>query len=133
MAAARGITGVTFTSAGTGATAGATATDASILIGIERGVDLSTHRARILTPKMIGSDTLVLALAASHLPTIHSLTSSANVYLLDEYATHGERHRSVPDPFGGDLPDYRAAADDIESMLQGAMDRIVSEGASRRR
>ncbi|HXC26267.1 MAG TPA: low molecular weight protein arginine phosphatase, partial [Gemmatimonadaceae bacterium] len=41
LAADRGITGVTFASAGTGALDGAPANDASILVGIERGVDLS--------------------------------------------------------------------------------------------
>jgi protein-tyrosine-phosphatase len=133
MAASRGITGVVFTSAGTGATEGAPPTDAAILIGIERDVDLSGHRARTLTPDMIDGDTLVLALSTSHLPVIHALTSSTNVYLLDEYATHGDRHRSVSDPFGGDLADYRAAADEIESMLGGALDRIASEGASQHR
>jgi protein-tyrosine-phosphatase len=133
MAASRGITGVRFASAGTGATEGAPPTDAAILIGIERDVDLSSHRARTLTPEMIDGDTLVLALAMSHLTVLHALSSSTNVYLLDEYATHGDRHRSVSDPFGGDLADYRAAADDIESMLRGALDRIASEGASQRR
>jgi protein-tyrosine-phosphatase len=133
MAAERGITGVTFASAGTGALDGALATDASILVGLERNVDLSLHRARNLTANLVDSETLILVLATSHLAAVRAIAPSATVYLLDEYASHGERHRSVPDPFGGDLEEYRAAADTIESMLPGTLDRIASEGASNHR
>jgi len=131
MARQRGISGVTFASAGTGAPDGSPASDASILVGIERGVDLSTHRARTLTSDMIDDDTLLLALSASHLPSLPAVAPEATVYLLDEYASRGESQRSVSDPFGGDLDDYRIAADDIEAMLRGALDRIAAEGASR--
>ena len=133
LADERGMTGVTFASAGTGAFDGAPATDESILVGIERGLDLSLHRARSLTAQLATDDTLILVLAASHLAAVHATAPNANVHLLDEYASHGEHRRSVPDPFGGDLEAYRAAADDIEAMLPGALDRIASEGASNRR
>lgn len=132
MAAERGITGVTFASAGTSALDGAPASDASILVGIERGVDLSRHRARTLTPALAGGDTLILALSASHLSAVRAIAPDALVYLLDDYASRGASRRSVSDPFGGGLEDYRAAADDIEAMLQGVLVRVAAEGASRR-
>lgn len=133
MAEERGITGVTFTSAGIGALEGAPASDAAILIGIERGVDLSRHRARSLTSVLhhTAGDTLILTLSRSHLPAVRTMTPETPVYLLDDYASRGEHQRSVSDPYGGGLEDYRAAADDIEAMLPGALDRIATERTPR--
>lgn len=129
MAAERGLQ-VGFASAGTGAALGASATDGAILVGLERGLDLSRHRSRPLLPEDVTSDTIVLAMSASHIPGIHSVAPRARVALLDEYASRGASARSVADPFGGDLSDYRRAADEIEEMLGAALDRISADRAA---
>jgi len=122
----RGIA-ATFASAGTGAALGSPATDGAILIGLERGVDLSRHRSRPLLPAAIIGDTVVLAMASGHISGIRAVVPKARVYLLDEYASHGASMRAVADPYGGDLADYRQAADAIEAMLDAVLDRLVSE------
>ncbi len=130
MSETRGVK-ATFESAGTGAAIGAPATDAAILVGIERGLDLSRHRSRPLRPEMIDDDTVVLVMGSSHIAGVRALSPNARVFMLDEYGSHGASRRTVADPFGGDLDDYRRAADDIEQMLEAALDRIVAErGAS---
>ncbi len=126
LADERGLS-IDFASAGTGAALGAPANDGAILVGLERGVDVSRHRSRPLLPEDVAGDTVVLALAASHLAGIRAVTPRARVALLDEYASHGASSRSVADPFGGDLADYRRAADEIEEMLGPALDRIAAE------
>jgi protein-tyrosine-phosphatase len=133
MAADRGLTDVIFTSAGIAAGVGAPATDAAVLIGIERGLDLSRHRSRPFNESMIGDDTLVLGLSTTHVPAVRALVPKARVHLLDDYATRGASNESVTDPFGGDLMEYRIAADHIESMLAGALDRIAAEQLARGR
>jgi hypothetical protein len=50
--------------------------------------------------------------------------------MLDEYASNGASMRPIADPFGGDLDDYRGAADAIESMLDAVLDRLVAERAT---
>ncbi|MDQ2889834.1 MAG: low molecular weight protein arginine phosphatase [Gemmatimonadota bacterium] len=121
---------VTFTSAGIGAALGSPANDGAILVGLERGVDLSRHRSRPLLPAAVGPDTVVLVMASGHLAGVHSMVPDARVYLIDEYASHGASVRPVADPYGGDLGDYRAAADAIEEMLDGVLDRLMSERAT---
>lgn len=106
---------------------GSPANDAAILVGIERGVDLSRHRSRPLLPSAVTNDTIVLAMAPGQIPGIRSVAPNARVYLLDEFASYGETMRPVVDPYGGDLPDYREAADAIEAMLGGVLDRLMSE------
>lgn len=129
MAAERGLQ-VGFASAGTGAARGASANDGAILVGIERGLDLSRHRSRPLLPEDVTSDTIILAMSESHLPGIQAVAPRARVALLDEYASRGASARSVADPFGGDLNDYRRAADEIEEMLGAALDRISADSSA---
>ena len=131
MAAERGLRDVTFASAGTGAVNGSGASDGSVLIGVEEGLDLSTHRARQLTPAIVEPDTIILALASSHLDAIDAIVPNARVYLLDAYASRDQHQQSVSDPFGGPLEEYREAATQIEGMLHGVLDRLASERASR--
>lgn len=126
LAAQRGLA-VDITSAGTGAALGAPANDAAILVGIERGVDLSRHRSRPLLPGEIPPGAIVLTMSPSHSAGVRALAPRARVYLLDEYASNGLTSRTIADPFGGTLDDYRRAADEIESMLDGALDRLAAE------
>ncbi|MGI9090873.1 MAG: low molecular weight protein arginine phosphatase [Gemmatimonadaceae bacterium] len=126
MAADRALA-VEFSSAGTGAALGAPANDGAMLVGLERGLDLSRHRSRPLLPEDVAGDTIVLAMSRSHIPVIHAVVPDARVALLDEYGSRGASLRSVADPFGGDLNDYRHAADEIQQMLGPALDRIAAD------
>ena len=126
LSAERGLD-VNFASAGTGAAAGAPATDAAILVGLERGVDLSRHRSRPLQPALVDESTVVLAMSAGHVAGIRAAVPNARVFLLDEYGSYGASMRTVADPFGGDLADYRRAADEIEAMLGPVLDRVAAE------
>ncbi len=127
----RGLT-LDFASAGTGAALGAAATDGAILVGLERGVDVSRHRSRPLLPEEVAGDCIVLALASNHVAGIRAVAPHARVALLDEYASRGASSRSVADPFGGDLEDYRRAADEIEQMLGPALERAAAESSADR-
>lgn len=124
---------VAFSSAGTGAALGAPANDGAILVGLERDVDLSRHRSRPLLPAAASGDTVVLAMAATHIPGIRAVVPNARIYLLDEYGSLGKSMRQVADPYGGELSDYREAADAIESMLGAVLDRLEAELMEERR
>lgn len=129
LAAERGLQ-IGFGSAGIGAALGAPVTDGAMLVGLERGVDLSRHRSRPLLPEDISGDTIVLALSENHIPVIRAVLPHARVALLDDFASHGTSARSVADPFGGDLSEYRRAADEIEEMLGPALDRLAADSAA---
>lgn len=121
---------ITFASAGTGAALGSPATDGAILVGLERGVDLSRHRSRPLLPNSISHDTLILVMSETHVSGVRAVAPKARVYLLDDYASFGASSRNVVDPYGGELADYRVAADAIEEMLEPVLARVVSERAT---
>ena len=121
---------ITFASAGTGAALGSPATDGAILVGLERGVDLSRHRSRPLLPNCITRDTVILVMSESHVSGVRSVAPKSRVFLLDDYGSYGASSRNVVDPYGGELTDYRVAADTIEEMLEPVLARVVSELAT---
>lgn len=119
-----GRTDVSVASAGTQAWDGSSASDGSILVGLERGLDLSSHRSRMLTAEIVGSSDLILAMSEQHAARVKELNPDANVHLLAGFASGESPGRIVQDPFGGDLDSYRETADDLERELFGLLERI---------
>src|SRR5437667_10397595 len=66
--AQRGIDGLEVASAGTGAWDGAPVSVGAYLVGLERGLDLSAHRARLLARALVAQAERMLAIARRHPP-----------------------------------------------------------------
>ncbi|MGI9043322.1 MAG: low molecular weight protein arginine phosphatase [Gemmatimonadaceae bacterium] len=126
MAADADRSDIEVSSAGTQAWDGSPASDGSLLVGMERGLELSAHRSRQLTTEMLEEADLVLVMAPSHLAQAKEMHPPANVHLLGGYVAGGINASTVQDPFGGDLAAYRETADDIERELQGILEKIPS-------
>ena len=60
-----GLTSLEVGSAGTGALPGAPASEGAYLVMLERGVDLSAHRARLLTRELIEESDVILTMSRS--------------------------------------------------------------------
>lgn len=112
-------------SAGTHAWVGSPASDGAILVGMERGLDLTGHRSRLLTREILEQSDLVLVMSPSHLARVRELAPKSNVHLVGGFSTGRENH-VVQDPFGGDLAAYRETADDLEHELAGLLEKIPS-------
>ena len=124
IAADAGRADVEVSSAGTNAWDGSPPSDGALLIGMERGLDLSGHRSRHLTKEIVDENDLVLAMAPSHLARVKELSESANAHLLAGFTTGLRKDEPVQDPFGGDLEAYRETADELERELSGILERI---------
>jgi protein arginine phosphatase len=126
----RGLSDVDVSSAGTSAWDGAPASDGALLVGMERGLDLSPHRAQTLTRDLIRDVDLVLAMGPHHLERIEALGGAGKSYLLTDFASRGASARPVNDPIGGELELYRATADELEQEVRRVFDRITAERSS---
>lgn len=126
----RGLTDVEIASAGTSAWDGAPASDGALLVGMERGLDLSQHRAQTLTRELVADADLVLAMGPHHLERIEALGGSGRAYLLTDFASRGASIRPVNDPIGGELDVYRVTADELEQEVRRVFDRITAERSS---
>src|SRR3982750_4669540 len=106
IAIERGLHDVEVMSAGTSAHDGAPASDGSLLVGMERNMDLVTHRAQTLTRALVGEADLILAMGPHHLERIEALGGAGKAYLLSDYASHGATSRPISDPVGAELEVY---------------------------
>jgi protein arginine phosphatase len=121
----RRIGDINVSSAGTNALDNIPATDEALLVGMERGVDLTSHRSRQLTPAIISEADLIFVMTPGHLEQVKQMGGRGKVHVIDEYAS-GAADKGISDPYGGDLEAYRKTADALEDELERLFDRLQS-------
>jgi protein-tyrosine-phosphatase len=126
----RALADVEVQSAGTSAWDGAPASDGALLVGMERNLDLSQHRAQTLTRELVRDADLILAMGPHHLERIEALGGTGKSYLVTDFASRGASARPVNDPIGGELDVYRTTADELEHEVRRVFDRITAERSS---
>ncbi|HWP37479.1 MAG TPA: low molecular weight protein arginine phosphatase [Gemmatimonadales bacterium] len=120
-------TDVTVASAGTGAWDGAPASEGAYLVGLEHGLDLSAHRARLLTRELVQGADLILTMARHHRARVHELGGDGRTFVLGEYAGVTGEEAEVSDPFGGDLEIYRTTYSQLDGLVRDALQRVLAE------
>ena len=128
--AERGRSDVTVASAGTSAWQDASASDGSLLVGLEHGLDLGNHRAQVLTRDLVTAADLVLAMGPHHLEAAEAMGAETKAFLLADYASRGASRAPVSDPFGGDLDVYRATWAELDAHVRLTLDRALAERGS---
>jgi protein-tyrosine-phosphatase len=123
--ASRGAEQVTVSSAGTGAWDGSPVSEGAYLVGLEHGVDLSSHRAQLLTRELVKSADLILTMSSHHRARVAELGGEDKVHVLGEYAGRDEGRAEVSDPFGSDLASYRQTYDELQELIGGVVSRVA--------
>ncbi len=110
-------------SAGTHALEGNPASEFSIIAAYENGIDISGHRARMLNSEMIRSSDVILCMEPSHLERVLSIGVSVNgrLYNLADFSGV-KRMKSIRDPYGCSLCEYRECFEDIKRCCSHFMD-----------
>ena len=124
-AAARGLDQVTVSSAGTGAWDGAPVSEGAYLVGLENGLDLSNHRARLLTRDLVRAADLVLVMSGHHLARVAELGGEDKAHLLGAYAGREAARTEVNDPFGSDLASYRNTYTELQELIGAVVSRVA--------
>ena len=120
----RGWTHVAVASAGTGAVEGAPASENSVLVGAERGLDLGAHRSRPLEAGLVDWADLILAMSPSHLAAVVELGGAEKVAMLTDFIEGPGFGAPIDDPFGGDPEAYRRAYDQIAVAVDGLLAKL---------
>jgi protein-tyrosine-phosphatase len=121
----RGVEQVSVSSAGTGAWEGAPVSEGAYLVGLEHGLDLSGHRAQLLTRDLVRSADLILTMSGHHRARVAELGGEDKVHLLGEYVNRDEGKEEVNDPFGSDLSSYRATYDELQELMNRVVSRVA--------
>lgn len=111
-------------SAGTGAWEGAPASEGAYLVGLEHDIDLSHHRARLLTRDLVRGSDLILTMARHQRARVEDLGGEGKVYVLGEYVGLTGAEAEVGDPFGAGLEVYRETFDQLEGLAAVAAERF---------
>ncbi len=118
---------VTASSAGTSAWEGAPASDGALLVALEEGLDLSMHRAQVLSRELVAAADLILVMSPHHGERAIVLGGEGRTHLLTDYAARTTTGRPVQDPFGGELDLYRATLVELSSEMALVFDRLAAE------
>jgi protein-tyrosine-phosphatase len=123
--AAKGITQVSVSSAGTGAWDGAPASEGTYLVGLENGLDMSEHSARLLTREIVREADLILVMSGHHLARVAELGGENKVHLLGSFIGREGERAEVSDPFGSDLASYRTTFAELQELIGGVVSRVA--------
>jgi protein-tyrosine-phosphatase len=123
--ATRGAEQITVSSAGTGAWDGAPISEGAYLVGLEHGLDLSGHRARLLGRELVKSADLILTMSGHHRARVAELGGEDKVHMLAEFAGRDETRSEISDPYGSDLASYRQTYDELEELIGGVVSRVA--------
>lgn len=109
--------------AGTATVQGLPATSHAVTTMQEHGLDLTGHRSQPVTPSLLKSVDLVLAMTAGHREALRAQfpAHAQKVYTLAEYAGSAS---DVRDPYGGPLDEYRRTAQSLAELLSAAVTRM---------
>ncbi len=90
----------------------------------KRGIDISHHRARLVTEEMLARADVVLVMTESHRRSLFHLAPRElkKVYLLSELV--GE-HRDIPDPYGDPQEAYEAVAAMLETYIERGLPTLL--------
>jgi protein-tyrosine phosphatase len=102
---------ITVESAGLGALVGYPASENAVTLMQERGLDISQHRARQVTPDMVHAADLVLVMEAGHKRAIDANEPAARgkIYRLGEW-----QNKDISDPYRQPREAFEEALADIE-------------------
>lgn len=121
--------------AGLAAFPGAPASPHAITVMKERGLDLSPHRAKLVTRELVEWADLILTMTGYHKDRLLAQYPDAQgkVFTLGEYAagsspgapgTPGVQGEDIADPFGGSEEDYRQTAGILEEVLRAVLSAL---------
>jgi protein-tyrosine phosphatase len=132
-AADAGLTGVTFTSAGTSAEEWDEPIDSrAAAVLTEHGYRADGHRAHRVTKAEIEGADLVIAMEDLHLRQMTVLSPGAlNISLLTDFDPAAAPGSGVPDPWYGTAAGFENTLEIIKSAMPGVLDRVRELQADR--
>ncbi|KFD42316.1 protein tyrosine phosphatase [Peptococcaceae bacterium SCADC1_2_3] len=108
---------IEISSAGLAAWPGAPASKEAVTVMQEMGLDLSKHRAKLLTPEMVKQAGLILTMTRMHRVQVCEMVPEAanKTFTLVAYA--GESDEDIIDPLGYSINVYRKCATTLKDLI----------------
>ncbi len=104
---------------------GSDASDNSVTVMKEQGIDISGRKSRQITAEMIDRADYVFAITSSHKDILNAMFGKA-----DKIITLAEavgKNTDIADPFGGSVLEYRRCRDIIKDMILKLTEKLKQE------
>jgi protein-tyrosine phosphatase len=111
-------------SAGINAATGQTATKEAVEVMEENGIDISSHRSKMLMKEDLKENDKVFTMTNSQKEVIEDMYDFDEVYTLKHFVKSCE-DCDILDPFGFDSRKYRETRDEIEVAVKKLFDRFL--------
>ena len=117
--------GISVESAGLGAMVDWPAAEHAETLMKERGLDISGHRARQLTPEMVSRADLILVMEQGHKKAIEAedATARGKVFRLGEW-----QNRDIEDPFQQPVGEFKRALGEIDLCVKDWVQKLKDQG-----
>jgi protein-tyrosine-phosphatase len=109
-------------SAGVAAGPGSPASEQTIEVLKERGIDLTLHHARMLTPEMVDEADVIYTMTPAHAQAVMQIApdSAHKVFPIDPL-------NPIADPIGHPIEVYRQVADQLETLIDARLKEFIDE------
>lgn len=123
--AAHGLDDWTVSSAGTWAQWKRGASEHSVTLMAEQGFDITGHQAQIIELEHMQQSDLILCMESGHVEALKAeFPMYANkVYYFSEMV--GQQY-SIKDPYGGTLNEYQRMTNELTTIIDDGLDRIIA-------
>jgi len=103
---------------------GLPAADDGQQVMLERGLDTSTHRSRVITTEIVQKADLILAMESGHVEALkfEFWNKEDKIYLLSEMA--GPPF-DIGDPYRRGIKRFRATAQELDEILENGIEKIL--------
>lgn len=120
----RALTDWTVSSAGTWAQVKRGASQNSVIVMDDRGLDISNHQSQMVEAHHLRQADLVLCMETGHAEALRAEFHqyAPKIHLLTEMAG---RNYSVSDPYGQSLNAYKLMANEVEEIIDEGLDEII--------
>lgn len=125
----RGAADVEVASAGTYALVGNPAAPLALELMQPLEVDLTGHRARMISPELIGWADVILVMTPHHRDEVEAIApeASGKVRLLGSYMPGNEPDHPILDPYGGSALHYRTSVVEIVESVREFVEQEAEE------
>jgi protein-tyrosine phosphatase len=118
-------------SAGIAAEEGAPASSGALRAAARAGLDLRSHRGRLLDSDLVEWADLVLTMSPSHTDVVEDLGGADRVEVITDFAVGrggiaGRRSAGVSDPIGGNDEAYHETLQQLDGLVRRALERLTA-------
>ncbi len=123
-----GNTGIKVSSAGFLDQTGALSPEEIHVVMNETGIDISRHRSSPITKEKIRESDLIIVMEKKQKEDLcrQFPEEASRIFLLSQFDKRNAEERDVADPIGQTLPFYKNCFNEIETLVKGLTEHIIS-------